>query len=122
MYFLNFCTIFTFFPTWRTISLIFSTAIIKIKKTMQTSYTLLDMFTIVWETFNFAHLELSLRTYESRAQFHQRSMFSFYAHRSQKRKISVKSSVSFYAVGIRTHKSCEPNIDEIDTRSQFYRI
>jgi hypothetical protein len=33
-------------------------------------------------------------------QFHQHSTYSFCAHRSQKRKNTVKSSVSFYAFGI----------------------
>jgi len=37
--------------------------------------------------------------------------------RSQKRKNSVKSSVSFYAFGICVHKSCAKNVDEIDTRT-----
>jgi hypothetical protein len=50
-------------------------------------------------------------------QFHQHSMYSFYACRSQKRKNSVKLSVSFYAFGIRARKSCAKNVDEIDTHS-----
>ncbi len=53
-----------------------------------------------------------------KGQFHQLSMCSFYVRRSRKRNISVKSSVSFNAFGIRTHKSCTKNVDEIDTRSQ----
>jgi hypothetical protein len=52
---------------------------------------------------------------ETRAQFHQHSMYSFYARRSQKRKNSVKSSVSFYTFGIYEHKGCSKNVDEIDT-------
>jgi len=46
-------------------------------------------------------------------QFHQRSTRSFYTRRSQKRKISVKLSVSFYAFDIHARKSCSEN--EIDT-------
>jgi hypothetical protein len=34
---------------------------------------------------------------------------------SQKRKNSIKLSVSFYAFGIYVHKSCAYNVDEIDT-------
>jgi len=43
----------------------------------------------------------------TRCQFHQRSMCSFYAHRSRKRKkiYLSKSSVSFYAFGIWEHKA-----------------
>jgi len=40
------------------------------------------------------------------AQFHQHSTYSFYARRSRKCKNSVKSSVSFYALGIYVRKSC----------------
>ncbi len=52
-------------------------------------------------------------------QFHQGSMRSFYARRSQKRKNSVKTLVSFYDFGIHTRKSCAKNIDEIDTRCYY---
>ncbi len=48
-------------------------------------------------------------------------MRSFYSLRSQKRNISVKSSVSFYAFGIRVHKSFSKNVDEIDTKCQCHR-
>jgi len=43
---------------------------------------------------------------ESWGQFHQCSTYSFYAHSSPKHKNSVKLSVSFYAFGIYTLKSC----------------
>jgi len=48
-------------------------------------------------------------------------MCSFYAQSSQKRKNSVKSSVSFYTFGIYRRKSCSKNIDEIDTCRQFHQ-
>jgi hypothetical protein len=54
------------------------------------------------------------------SQFHQSSMRSFYASRSRKCNISVKSSVFFYAFGIHVPKSCSKNIDEIDHCSQFH--
>ncbi len=38
---------------------------------------------------------------------------------SSKRKISVKSSVSFYAFGIGLPKSCAKDVDEIDTWVDF---
>jgi hypothetical protein len=41
-------------------------------------------------------------------------MHSFYASSSQKRKISVRLSVSFYSFGIYRRKSCLKNVDEID--------
>jgi len=42
------------------------------------------------------------------------SELSIYACSSQKRKNSVKLSVSFYAFGIYWRKSCSENVDEID--------
>ncbi len=48
---------------------------------------------------------------------------SFYLWRSQKRKKTVKSSVSFCAFGIFARKSCLLNVGEIDTsnRRKSYR-
>jgi len=51
------------------------------------------------------------------AQFHQRSTYSFYARSSQKRKNSVKLSVSFYAFWIyvavrRTLMKLSPGVKE----------
>jgi len=40
------------------------------------------------------------------AQFHQRSLYSFYAHRSQKRKKDSQVVNLFYAFGIYERKSC----------------
>ncbi len=48
-----------------------------------------------------------------RAQFHQRSMYSFYARRSQKRKKDSQVVNLFYAFGIYERKSCTKNVDEI---------
>jgi hypothetical protein len=64
---------------------------------------------------------LSHITSQIRAQFHQRSMDSFCACRSQKRKNTVKSSVSFYVFGIYKQKSCAYNIDEIEPWCQFHQ-
>ncbi len=36
-------------------------------------------------------------------------------------KITVKSSVSFYAFGIYERKSCAYNVDEIEPKSQSYQ-
>jgi len=46
-------------------------------------------------------------------------MYSFYSCRSWKRKNTVKSSVSFYALGICSRKSCTSNVDEIEPCSQL---
>jgi len=56
---------------------------------------------------------------EIKGQFHQCSKHRFYVCRSPKHKISVKSSVSFFAFGIRAHKSCVKNVAEIDTWIDF---
>ncbi len=53
---------------------------------------------------------------ETNCQFHQRSMYSFYAHRSWMRKKTVKLAVSFGAFGTYGRKSCTQNVDEIDPR------
>jgi len=58
---------------------------------------------------------------DTKCQFHQCFKYSFYVRRSQKRKNTVKSSVSFYAFGICERKSCKKNIDEIEPRCQFHQ-
>ncbi len=49
-------------------------------------------------------------------------MYSSYARSSQKRKNSVKLSVSFYAFGIYWRKSCSQNVDEIETQCYLRRV
>jgi len=49
-------------------------------------------------------------------------MCSFYTLRSKKCKISVKSSVSFYAFGTWVPKSYSKNVDEIDIWSTKVQI
>jgi len=56
----------------------------------------------------------SFIAFESRAQFHQRSMYSFYACRSQKRKKILMTWLSLYAFGLRACQSCTYNVDEIE--------
>ncbi len=46
-------------------------------------------------------------------------MYSFYARSSQKRKNSVKLSVTFYAFRSCVRKSCTQNVDEIEPRSSY---
>jgi hypothetical protein len=57
---------------------------------------------------------ISVKFIVNRAQFHQRSMYSFYARRSQKRKKDSQVVNLFYTFGICERKSCTKNIDEID--------
>jgi len=47
---------------------------------------------------------------------------NFYVHRSQKRKNTVKSSVSFCAFGAFAQKSCLLNIGEIDPSSKIRKV
>jgi len=46
------------------------------------------------------------RLWATRCQFHQRSTYSFYAHRSQKRKKILTTWLSSYALGNYRRKSC----------------
>jgi len=54
-----------------------------------------------------------------RCQFHQRSTYSFYVHRAQKRKKRQWSCKSFYTFGNYARKSCTKNVDEIDPRTSI---
>ncbi len=55
-------------------------------------------------------------------EFHQRSMYSFYARRSQKRKKKLTFWLNSYTFGTYECKSCTLNVDEIDPCLGFFKI
>ncbi len=57
----------------------------------------------------------------SRVNFTNMFISSFYLWRYQKPKNTLKTSVSFFNLGIWKSKSCSKNVDEIDTWGQFHK-
>ncbi len=55
------------------------------------------------------------------AQFHQHSLYSFYARRSQKHKRHWWLNCIFYPFRIYKRKSCTKNVGEFDTWAQFHQ-